>query len=336
MNTPNLSCWVLTEGMAGTENQCLGVAEALDIPFTVKKIHLKQPWKTLSPFLALENSWCFSPPLNPPWPDLLLAAGRKSIAASRYIKKMSGGKAFTVQIQDPRIDPAHFDLVAVPHHDPARGTNVITTDAAPNRITHAALEKAKEQFPHLGELPSPRIAVCIGGNSKAHKLTPHITKKLAFQLLSLDAHLMVTTSRRTGAENFTILQDALANTAHFFWDGTGDNPYHAMLAWADAIIVTADSVSMLSDAATTGKPVYKVDLEGGSARFDRFHNHLTQKGILKTFTGAFETWSYTPLHDSQKIAQEITKALKGRMPAMQEEALRPASSPLGSGSSLAS
>ena len=330
MDLSNISCWVLTEGMAGTENQCLGVAEALGIPFTVKKIQLKQPWKTLSPFLALENSWCFSPPIKPPWPDLLLSAGRKSIAASRYIKKMSGGKTFTVQIQDPRIDPAHFDLVAVPHHDPARGTNVITTDAAPNRITNISLEKAKEQFAHLGKSSSPRIAVCIGGDSKTHKLTPHITKKLTFQLLSLDVQLMVTTSRRTGTENFAILQDALEDTEHFFWDGTGDNPYLGMLAWADAIIVTADSVSMLSDAATTGKPVYKVDLEGGSARFDRFHNHLTEKGILKTFTGSLESWSYTPLHDSQKIAQEITRTLQRRMPAMQEETLRQASGPLGS------
>ena len=101
----NITCWVVTEGLAGTENQCLGVAEALGIVPEVKRIELRQPWKSLSPYLGFEQNWSFSPALTGPWPDLLLASGRKSIAASRYIKKASGGKTFTVQIQDPRIFP---------------------------------------------------------------------------------------------------------------------------------------------------------------------------------------------------------------------------------------
>jgi mitochondrial fission protein ELM1 len=106
--------WIITEGLAGTENQCLGVAEALGVTPEIKRVSLKQPWKLLSPYLGFEKAASFAPPLCGPWPDLLIASGRKSIAASRYIKKASGGKTFTVQIQDPRISLAHFDLVAVP------------------------------------------------------------------------------------------------------------------------------------------------------------------------------------------------------------------------------
>ena len=121
--------------MAGTENQCLGIAEALNIRPVIKRIGLRQPWKFLSPWLGFEGSYSFTgDKLGPPWPDLLLASGRKSVAAARYIKKASGGKTFAVQIQDPRIDPACFDLVAVPAHDPARGDNVLVTTAAPNRL----------------------------------------------------------------------------------------------------------------------------------------------------------------------------------------------------------
>ena len=232
-----LTCWIVTEGMAGTENQCIGVAEALNIEPVIKQTNLREPWKTLSPWLELEAPWTFTEPLESPWPDLLIASGRKARAASRYIKKSSQGKTFTVHIQDPRINPKTFDLVAVPEHDPTRGPNVITTLGAPNRITKEKLEDAKKQFPHFENIKQPRIAVLIGGNSKAHTLTPEITKTLAEQLKSLDAGLMITTSRRTGTQNEQILKNTLKNTEAYIWNSTGDNPYFALLAWADYILV---------------------------------------------------------------------------------------------------
>ena len=305
------SCWIITEGIAGTENQCLGVAEALGVEPTIKRITLRQPWKALSPYLGFEQSGSFSPAFAPPWPDLLIASGRKSIAASRYIKKASRGKTFTVQIQDPRISPRHFDLVAVPAHDPTRGDNVLVTTAAPNRITPKRLNDARGTFQNaLSLLPTPRVAVMIGGNSRAHKMTAEATRKLCGQLLNLDAGLMVTASRRTGEENSAILSENLKGENIYFWDGQGENPYFAFLAFADYIIVTADSVSMLSEAATTGKPVYMIDLEGGTERFDRFHQGLIDKGIVRRFEGALESWTYEPVNDATLIADEIKKHVK--------------------------
>ncbi|MCD8520240.1 MAG: mitochondrial fission ELM1 family protein, partial [Alphaproteobacteria bacterium] len=193
-----LTCWIVTEGMAGTENQCLGVADALGLTPEIKRIKLRQPWKSLSPHLGLEISCTFTPKLEGPWPDLLIASGRKSVAASRYIKRKSGGKTFTVQIQDPRIDPSAFDLVAVPEHDKTRGENVIVTAAAPNRITPMALDRAKTDFaPLFAMMPSPRIAVMIGGNSKTHSINDYGMRKLGAQLAALNGSLMITASRRT-------------------------------------------------------------------------------------------------------------------------------------------
>lgn len=313
-NPPPFSCWIVTEGMVGTENQCLGVAAALGVAAEVKRIRLRQPWKALSPFLGAETSCTFDPPLAGPWPDLLLASGRKSIAASRYIKKQSGGKTLTVQIQDPRIDPKQFDIVAVPAHDPTRGDNVIVTDGAPNLITPQKLQAAKEKWADaFSSLPAPRIAVLIGGSSKAHKMTKDIARSVGEKLAQLartqNAGLMITASRRTGEENIAALRAALDGTNAYFWDGTGDNPYHGMLAWADTIVVTSDSVSMLSDAGTTGKPVYMIPLEGGSARFDRFHVGLIGKGVVRVFDGTLEHWTYTPLNAAQAIANAVINAL---------------------------
>ncbi|MGQ0527662.1 MAG: mitochondrial fission ELM1 family protein [Alphaproteobacteria bacterium] len=312
MINQHIRTWVITEGLAGTENQCLGVAEALGVQPEVKRMALRQPWKTLSPYLAFEQDWSFLPALHGPWPDLLLASGRKSIAASRYIKKMSGGKTFIVQIQDPRISAKNFDLVAVPEHDSARGDNVIVTTAAPNRISPEKLGKAKEKFPQFGQLKSPRIAVLFGGNSKAYTLEKPMVENLIKDLEKLDAGFMVTASRRTGDENIALLKQAFAGKNSYFWDGSGENPYFAYLAWADYILVTADSVSMISEAATTGKPVYVLPLAGGATRLLNFVENLKTKGIVRIFAGKLEDWTYEPLRDAAKIAGKIRQRLAKR------------------------
>ena len=303
-----MRCWVVSEGMAGTENQCIAVAEAMGVQPEIKRIFLRQPWKSFSPFLGLEQSYTFTPALTSPWPDLVLASGRKAIAAARYIKKSSGGQSFTVQIQDPRIDPNNFDLVAVPHHDPTRGENVVVTDAAPNRITQEKLDSAIEAFPHLKALPSPRIAILIGGTSKAYTMSAAVTEKLAQQLKALDGSLMITPSRRTGAENEAILKKALPDA--YIWNGGGENPYFAMLALADFILVTADSASMISDACSSGKPTYVIALEGGHPRIDKLHKHLIDSGVLRVFDGKLAPYDYTPLKDAKKIADAIIERLK--------------------------
>jgi mitochondrial fission protein ELM1 len=316
MRKTDLKCWVLSEdGLIGTENQCLGVAEALGVTPEVKRIALRQPWKSLSPHLGFESARSFSTVLAGPWPDLLIASGRKSIAASRYIKRMSGGKTFTVQIQDPRVDPAQFDLVCVPAHDPTRGDNVLVTTAAPNRITSARLDEARAQFAqfaHFTALPSPRVAVLIGGVSKAYEMSEEYTTRLAQQLAALDAGLMITASRRTGTANERILRDALNQPHHHFWDGTGQNPYFGMLAHADIILATQDSASMLSEACSTGKTVYMIPMDKRSTRrgrIDKLHTKLQDLGALKIFDGTLESWDYSPLDDANLIASEITKRL---------------------------
>jgi mitochondrial fission protein ELM1 len=313
MNLKNIECWVITEGMIGTQNQCVGVAEALGLNPIIKQITLRQPWKTLTPWLGFECAQTFSNPLIGPWPDLLIASGRKAIAASRYIKKQSDGKTFTVHIQDPKCNPNDFDLVAVPHHDILREENVMVTHGAPNCLTTEKLETAHTKFTNqFSALLLPRIAVLIGGNSRTHTMTADIMHNLVKQLKSINGSLMITTSRRTGEENLQILQDGLQGTNAYIWDGTGDNPYHGMLAYADHILVTADSVSMISDAGTTGKPVHVIPLEGASPRFDRFHQHMHDINVSRPFDGNLERWSYEPLDDAQIIANAIKEAMQKR------------------------
>ncbi|HRK98039.1 MAG TPA: mitochondrial fission ELM1 family protein [Alphaproteobacteria bacterium] len=307
-NTKSPVVWVITEGLAGTENQCLGVAEALETSHEIKRISLTQPWAALSPWLGIECAATFCPRLEGPWPDLLIASGRKSIAASKFVKKQSLGKTFTVQLQDPRISTHHFNLVALPEHDPTRGDNVIVTKATPNRISLAKLSQAREEFaPFFENLKSPRIAVLIGGSTKTYTVHEKDIVRITQILkpLTHQASLMVTTSRRTGETGTQFLKKELESPNTFFWDGNSPNPYMGLLAWADIIIATNDSTSMLSEAATTGKPVYNIALVQLSKRQNMLLENLKSMGAIRDWQGTLETWSYEPLNDAAMIAQAI-------------------------------
>ncbi len=304
----------MTEDLIGTQNQCVGIAEAMDVAFNTHIIELAQPWKTLSPWLKFEGTYSFKSKIpKKPWPDILIISGRKSIAVARYIKKQSNGKTFTVFIQDPRISPANFDMVIAPMHDPITGKNVNNTFASANKITKDILSKAKDQFSTLSSLPGPKAAILIGGNSKHHKLSQKRAIEIADTLKSLPLSLMITASRRTGEANAQILRDTLQGKADcYIWDGQGENPYFSMLAQADYIFVTNDSASMMSESCTTGKPVYILPLEGKSRRLSNLQERLIQRGAARIFDGTLDKWNYEPLNDSQVAAKFILEAFDKR------------------------
>ena len=116
------------------------------------------------------------------------------------------------------------------------------------------------------------------------------------------------TSRRTGREELALVRDRLAGLPAAIWDFAGDNPYFAYLGLADAFLVTADSVSMISEAAATGKPVHILELDGGNAKFVRFHRLMEAAGITRAFRGAVEAWSY-PIPDDTARAGVALRAL---------------------------
>ncbi|ALG70027.1 hypothetical protein VY88_09885 [Azospirillum thiophilum] len=313
----SLTCWVVSDGKAGMENQCIGLAEALGLTPVIKRVRLRTPWRQLTPYLRIGNRFAPSPegdPVAPPWPDILIGTGRQSIPVSLAVRSLSGGRSFTIQTQDPVMNPHRFDLVVVPRHDKLRGDNVLVTRGALHRVTPAVLAGAAARFaPRLAHLPHPRIAVLIGGDNGVYRLTPTIMGDVAERLANLTrshgAGLMVTPSRRTGADNEAILRARLSGLPAEVWDGSGENPYFAYLGLADAVVVTCDSVSMTSEACSTGKPVYVIEMEGGSPKFRAFHDGLYRDGITRPFDGTLEHWDYPPLNDRETVAAEVMRRL---------------------------
>ncbi len=310
--TRNL-CWVITEGMIGVENQALGLAEAIGLPTVVKRVTARAPWKSLPaqawpyPLTLIEAG---SDPVEAPWPRILISCGRRSVPFSTAIKKESSGHCFTVHIQNPKVGLHNFDLVVPPRHDGLGGSNVINTRGALNRVTSSKLSEGARRFSsYFNHLPRPLVAVLLGGTSNSYRLTETRIAKIAKQLLQLvhdsGAGLVITPSRRTGQDNIEVLRSKLKHNGIFIWDGTGINPYFGLLGLADAIVVTEDSVNMVSEAASTGRPVYVIGLEGGSRRFKLFHDMLRSDGITRPFDGRLENWSYAPLDDTISVAAEV-------------------------------
>jgi mitochondrial fission protein ELM1 len=312
----NLSCWIMTTGEAGMRSQVIGLAESIGISFQEKTVSLKAPWRWLpghlSPY-ALMGVGKGSDPLTPPWPDLLITCGRRSVALAIAIKKASRGKTFTVHIQDPRVPPEYFDMVVPPGHDQVEGKNVYSTVGALHKITPEKLKSAAGLFSErFAGQPRPLVSVLIGGNSKSYKLTPEIAVKIASELKNLADQgygMVVTFSRRTGAENEALIRKGLEGMPVFIWDGKGENPYLGMLALADYILVTSDSASMITEASATGKPIMIIDLAGGSKKFDAFHATMRDEGIIRTYRGELQNWTYRPLDETGRIAAIVYQKL---------------------------
>ena len=313
--------WAMTTGEAGMANQARGLAEAVaertGWPVVQKTIGMRRPWRTLPmhwvprPLTKLTPG---SDPIAPPWPRVLITCGRRSAAASIAIRRASGGRCFTVHVQDPLIPPRFFDLVVPPRHDGLTGPNVLPTRGAIHHVNRAKLDEAAGQFrERFARLPRPWIGVLLGGSNRTMTLTPDKARRIGEQLAraarETGGGLIVTPSRRTGEENTRALADAIADVPHLLWDREGPNPYFGILALADHLVVTGDSASMVSEAASTGKPLYVIDFGRYSKRLERFHRGLREEGVTRTFDGTLSQWEYDPVDDTGRVAEAIVERL---------------------------
>ena len=253
------SSWVLTDGKAGDELQCLAVADALGLEPEIRRIRPRPPFTWAMPWGPIdprERPEAPGSPLSRPYPDIVLASGRRAVPYLRFVRTASGGRTFTVFLKDPRTGPKTADLIWAPSYDRIRGPNVVTTLTPPHRISPARLAAARNApDPRCAGLPHPRVAVLAGGRSRHHRFTDADIARFLAELAALassGASLMITASRRTPDALARGLVRLARESGGYFWDGSGDNPYVALLALADFIVVTADSVNTAKTTAQAG------------------------------------------------------------------------------------
>ncbi len=321
LDPTRVSAWVISDGTIGMEIQSLGLARAIGVEPVLKRVAPRLPWRALParawvfPFLALGPG---SAPLAPPWPDLVIGTGRVAAAFSSAIRRASGGRSFTVQMQNPHLPPDRFDLIVVPEHDGYAAANAVVTLGSMHQITPGRLAEARAAWaPRFAHLKRPLVVVLVGGSNRRYRLDLEAATRLGADLapLARDHGLAITPSRRTGKENEAALAAALAGTDAYVWDGVSENPYLGLLSLADAIIVTPDSTNMATEALATGKPVHVVQLPGRPGKFGVFHALLEKRGYTRPFRGRIESWTYAPPDDTGRVAALVRARLAERLPA---------------------
>ena len=311
---PGTTAWVLASGKVGHEVHCLGIARELGLDPVVKEVRPRAIFEALSPYGPIDprdSARRAGGLLAPPFPDLAFAAGRTTVPYLRHLRRASGGRTFTIFLQDPRTGPGTADFLWAPEHDKLRGDNVLVTLTSPHPLRPHVLAAARANpDPRLAHLPHPRIAMVLGGPSAHHRFEDKDVAALtaiATDLAGAGCGVMVTPSRRTPPEVVKALAQALEGKPAFVWDGAGDNPYAAMIALAGSIIVTGDSVNMVGEALAAGVPVQVYEPSGGHPKITGFIDKLVAAGHVRRWSGGLERWDNPPVDATTQIASEIVR-----------------------------
>jgi hypothetical protein len=327
---PEARVWVLDDPRAGTAAQAIGIAERLGLPF--RRIPLAWNWMAhlaglapggsllgLSPAArrAVGDATAGARLAEGAAPDIVLSAARRSAAVALWLKAQFGCKL--VHCMSPGLGGLFrqeaFDLLVVPTHDnPPLADNILTILGAPHRVTPLVLHQAAEAWEErLGHLPRPRVALLVGGPPSGTDMQPARAHALARRVARITAAaggtVLATTSRRTGGEATEAVSAGLSRVMHvlYRWGEPGPNPYLGFLATADAIVVTADSVSMISEACATGAPVFFAVPEQAGRRHRRFLARFVESNMIRPLGDSLTPWARPVLDESGRVAAEIRR-----------------------------
>ncbi len=308
------------KNLSAPENKCEIVEKTANLNSWGKHFpgHLNPlPFKSLS-----KDSSSFK---NETWPDILITCGRRSSAISIAIGKKSGGKTYRVHVQNPQTPTSYFDLIASMQHDALKGKNVIDTKVALHKLTQTKLEEEKEKwraiwqeknlppFYEQSEKTAPILGVCLGGKNKKfgfndqalHNLIQCLKKAREEQ----NATILLTPSSRTESFVKKALQETFKSDEKvWIWDQEGENPYFGILSNADHLLVTADSVSMISESLFTKAPVHILPLNGTSRRHKIFLDILISEKLIHPADKIIEfsvKVTKQPIDETARIAQII-------------------------------
>ncbi|MCL1635552.1 mitochondrial fission ELM1 family protein [Luteimonas sp. SX5] len=307
--------WAVSDGRAGNHRQAVALASALRLgPVDEQTLHTRIPWRWAAPQRWPGAAGAFGADfLRRQAPALAIGCGRQAALATRLLRERG---ARVVQILDPRLDPHHWDLVIAPEHDGLHGDNVVTLLGSLHPVDAAWLAQARSRFAAFADLPHPRTALLLGGDS-AHARFGRmafevLASKLEVALARDGGSVLVTASRRTPPDLLQALRHRYDETPGVVWRGAedGDNPYPGLLAWADRIVCSPDSVNMISEACATTAPVFVFDPERVGGRPRRFIDALLRRGRIRAMDTALAPFAVDPLRETARVAAEVRTRLR--------------------------
>ncbi len=261
--------WALLGQGAGDNAQILALADRLTRRPATKQLVFNRLSATPNILLGtslLSITRASRGMLQPPWPDAIISAGRRSVPAARWVREQSAGTTRLIHIGRPWAPLRWFDLVVTtPQYGLGERANVLRNLMPLNRArTQDTGDEAERWAAHFTHLPRPWIAVLVGGTSRPHLFTSSTAEQLGRAVDALakatGGSLLVTFGPRSAPETAAAFKAAITSPAYIHVvrspaNFTEENPYHAYLRLADRLIVTNDSASMIAEAARTAKPV---------------------------------------------------------------------------------
>ncbi len=307
---------LLTEGYHGMISQVEGLAKALNADFQHRIVKLKWLWNYIPPKLSpvsrliLKNEQYITE--NEKF-DLVISCGRKSVIPSIFIKKKNK-KIFTIHIQDPKVRFNNFDLIVAPEHDELKGENIITSKGAIHYITRLEIEKARSYL--LDKIQNEKIvSLILGGPNKYYNFSneelTNIFGEIKSSFISQGYKAIIIPSMRTPKRIIDLAINEFL-TDGFVVNSLDKQAYLSSLAIANNIVVTCDSTSMISEAATSGKPIFvaRMQPKRNNYRFKRFYKLFRELGVIKNLGEKVENWTYNSFNEAERIAAIINSRLK--------------------------
>ena len=311
-----LKALLLTEGMHGMISQVEGMAKALGVEYSHKIVRLNFPWNLIPPKFTPISNIILKDKIyidNHEIPDLIISCGRKSVIPSIFFKKKNS-KIFTIHVQDPKVNFKNFDAIIAPEHDNLKGDNVYSSKGAIHYITETEITKARQYL--VDKIKSEKIvSLILGGPNKYYSFKSDQIINIFNQIKSIFTSngykIIVIPSMRTPKEIIDLAIKEMSSCGYVV-NKIDKQAYLSAYALANYIIVTCDSTSMISEAATSGKPIFIAHMETkkNNYRFKRFFELFKQMRITRDLGEKVEPWTYNKHNEAQRIALEIKNKIK--------------------------
>ena len=310
-----LKALLLTEGMHGMISQVEGMGKALGADFSHKVVRLNFPWNLLPPKFTPISTIILKDKIylteNEDL-DLVISCGRKSVVPSILLKKKNK-KIFTIHIQNPKVSFHNFDAIVVPEHDDLTGDNIYNTKGAIHYITHSQIQNAASYL--RDEVRSQKIVTLIlGGPNKYYGFDRgqllKIFNEVKSNFTSKDYKAIVIPSMRTPKEIIDLEIKEFIGHGHVV-KSVDKKAYLSSLALASSVVVTCDSTSMLSEAATSGKPIFVAHMKPkrNNYRFKKFYKLFKEMKIVRDLGEKVEVWEYKKINEAERVANIIIKKI---------------------------
>ena len=310
-----LKALLLTEGMHGMISQVEGMAKALGADFNHKIVRLNFPWNLVPPkFTPISNIILKDKIylIENEDPDLVISCGRKSVVPSILLKKKNK-KIFTIHIQNPKVSFHNFDAIVVPGHDNLTGDNIYNTKGAIHYITHSQIQNAASYL--RDEVKGQKIVTLIlGGPNKYYGFDQgqllKIFNEVKSNFTSKDYEAIIIPSMRTPKEIIDLAIKEFIGHGHVV-KSVDKKAYLSSLALASSVVVTCDSTSMISEAATSGKPIFVAHMKPkrNNYRFKKFYKLFKEMKIVRDLGEKVEVWEYDKINEAERVANIIIKKI---------------------------